>query len=700
MKAGIGTRLGIVAASLALAAAPALAIFSGTDVYLISVARVSGLLGSEWYTSVWVHNPTSSAAAVTISFLERNQPNPTPLSVPDTVPAGGTRYYPNIITDLFHVSRAGAIHITSTAKVVVTSRVYNLPSGGALKDTQGQDYSGIPASFAIGSGQATQLLGVYQTSPRSDSQFRYNFFFVETTGNPATVHVTAHNEDGSTAGSATYTLGGREAQYHTLDEVVPGVNTTNQRLEVSVTGGTGKILAVGADTANSSNDGTTFEMSFADSLLGGGLAAVAHDATLTGDGTSGNPLGLANGAVTKARLAASGGTVGQVLGTDGTGLIWQSAAGGGGGVPSVNGITGAVTVNGTGATTVSTAAGTITVNSPASLPPSGAAGGELAGTYPNPLLRMPIARSGAFGGAAISVSNSSGDGVDGSSTSNYGVAGTSSTGVGVYGYAGGTGNGVFGASNNGAGVTGTSSSGQGVHGNSESGPGVKGVSATGNGVQGESSGSYGTAGLIGAGLADHSTGVAGFGSGKGENAAGWFSGNVAVTGTLSKGGGSFKIDHPLDPEHKYLYHSFVESPDMMNIYNGNVTTDASGEAIIELPEWFEALNRDFRYQLTVIGGGDAWAQARVARKIVANSFVIQTSAPNIEVSWQVTGIRQDPFANQNRIPVEEEKPASEQGTYLHPTAYGEPEERGLDWARNPELMRELRDSSEGTSQTR
>ena len=69
--------------------------------------------------------------------------------------------------------------------------------------------------------------------------------------------------------------------------------------------------------------------------------------------------------------------------------------------------------------------------------------------------------------------------------------------------------------------------------------------------------------------------------------AAFFDGNVDVDGNLSKAGGSFKIDHPLDPANKYLYHSFVESPDMMNIYNGNATTDAQGSAIVQLPEWFE-----------------------------------------------------------------------------------------------------------------
>jgi hypothetical protein len=83
-----------------------------------------------------------------------------------------------------------------------------------------------------------------------------------------------------------------------------------------------------------------------------------------------------------------------------------------------------------------------------------------------------------------------------------------------------------------------------------------------------------------------------------------FNGDVLVTGYLEKQGGGFKIDHPLDPQNQYLNHSFVESPDMMNIYNGNVILDTNGEAWIELPDWFEALNQDFRYQLTAIGGRD------------------------------------------------------------------------------------------------
>jgi hypothetical protein len=172
--------------------------------------------------------------------------------------------------------------------------------------------------------------------------------------------------------------------------------------------------------------------------------------------------------------------------------------------------------------------------------------------------------------------------------------------------------------------------------------------------------------------------------------AAYFNGNVTVTGNLSKPAGSFKIDHPLDPANKYLYHSFVESPDMMNVYNGNVVTDAGGTAVVTLPDWFESLNRDFRYQLTPIG---QFAQAMVASEIANGQFVIRTDKGNVKVSWQVTGIRQDPWANAHRIPVEEEKPEKTRGFYLHPELYDQPSEKSVDWAERPAVMRKLANPS-------
>jgi len=164
----------------------------------------------------------------------------------------------------------------------------------------------------------------------------------------------------------------------------------------------------------------------------------------------------------------------------------------------------------------------------------------------------------------------------------------------------------------------------------------------------------------------------------GNGTAGYFYGNVEVSGTLTKGGGSFEIDHPLDPENKILRHSFVESPDMMNVYNGNVVTDANGEAEVDLPDYFDALNQDFRYQLTVLG---QFAQAIVAEEIRVNRFVIKTDKPNVKVSWQVTGIRKDPWAEKNRIVVEERKSSDTQGFYIHPEAYGQAENRSIELAK-------------------
>ena len=204
----------------------------------------------------------------------------------------------------------------------------------------------------------------------------------------------------------------------------------------------------------------------------------------------------------------------------------------------------------------------------------------------------------------------------------------------------------------------------------------------GDGVAAAGGGGGGVGNTAGAGI----TASGGFGqNGAANGLAGKFLGDVDVKGNLSKTTGTFKIDHPLDPENKYLYHSFVESPDMMNVYNGDVTTDENGDAVVSFPDWFEALNKDFRYQLTVIG---TFAQAIVASKIKKNSFSIKTNAPNVEVSWQVTGIRQDAYANAHRVKVEVDKPEAERGYYLHPEVFGQPEEKGIEWARHQELMRQ------------
>jgi hypothetical protein len=157
--------------------------------------------------------------------------------------------------------------------------------------------------------------------------------------------------------------------------------------------------------------------------------------------------------------------------------------------------------------------------------------------------------------------------------------------------------------------------------------------------------------------------------------AGFFEGDVEILGNLDKLSGNFKIDHPLDPANKYLIHSFVESPDMMNVYNGNITTDANGEAVVSLPSYFEAENIDFKYQLTCMG---QFAQAIVLKKVENNQFTIKTDKPNVEVSWQVTGVRNDLYAQKHRIVAEVEKTGAAAGKYLVPELYGYGPEMAVD----------------------
>ncbi len=163
-------------------------------------------------------------------------------------------------------------------------------------------------------------------------------------------------------------------------------------------------------------------------------------------------------------------------------------------------------------------------------------------------------------------------------------------------------------------------------------------------------------------------------SGATTNYAGYFSGNVFVNGTLSKSAGTFKIDHPQDPENKYLIHSFVESPDMMNVYNGNVVTDVNGVATVTLPSYFEAENINFRYQLTAIGQS---AQVFILEEIANNAFKIKSDKPGVKVSWQVTGVRNDEYAKQNRIVPEVEKSQADKGKYLNPELYGKGNESAI-----------------------
>lgn len=214
-----------------------------------------------------------------------------------------------------------------------------------------------------------------------------------------------------------------------------------------------------------------------------------------------------------------------------------------------------------------------------------------------------------------------------------------------------------------------SGTGTGIEVDTQTGPGLW-VTAPGNhaiaGISGSGIGIIGNSNTNWSGQFLHDTYVGGDFQVWGNQ---YVAGYLDVDGTLTKGGGAFRIDHPLDPAGKYLQHSFVESPDMKNVYDGVVRLDAKGAATIAMPDWFDALNRDFRYQLTAHG---SFSPLYVQATIRDGRFSIAGGKPGQDVSWQVTGIRRDAWANAHRIQVEVDKTGAVAGTYSHPELHGEP----------------------------
>ncbi|MBU4485763.1 MAG: hypothetical protein KKD38_02435, partial [Candidatus Delongbacteria bacterium] len=166
-------------------------------------------------------------------------------------------------------------------------------------------------------------------------------------------------------------------------------------------------------------------------------------------------------------------------------------------------------------------------------------------------------------------------------------------------------------------------------------------------------------------------------SGTGENWAGYFSGNINVTGTVVKSLDQVKIDHPLDPETKYLTLSTISSDQLTNLYRGNVILNRLGKASVDLPEWFEPINTDFSYQLTAIGSPGP--NLYISKKIRDNSFEISGGEVGMEVSWLLTSTRNDNYAKTNPLKVESDKTGEEKGYYIHPKAFGLSEEKSIEY---------------------
>jgi hypothetical protein len=292
---------------------------------------------------------------------------------------------------------------------------------------------------------------------------------------------------------------------------------------------------------------------------------------------------------------------------------------------------------------------------------------------------------GTLNGTGVAGTAGSGNGTYGDSVDAYGVFGRSTNAVGVVGDTASQYTAVWGHNRgNGPGVTGSGAGGgTGVVGQSPSGRGVAGNGTTGVYANGSSYGVFATSGsravsaaggvaVLAVGGQD-GTGV--YGTADPGGLAGYFNGPVTVSGNLTvvNGNKPFKMDHPLDPENRYLLHNAVESSERKNVYDGVVRLDEDGAAWVDLPEWFEALNGDFRYQLTAVGA--AAPNLHVSEEISENRFKIAGGERGMKVCWQVTGTRKDPWAAANPFEAEEEKSPEDRGRYLQPDLYDAPEEQ-------------------------
>ncbi len=234
----------------------------------------------------------------------------------------------------------------------------------------------------------------------------------------------------------------------------------------------------------------------------------------------------------------------------------------------------------------------------------------------------------------------------------------------------------------------------GVAGRSDSslGVGVNGwaSAATGPtaGVAGFSDSTSGTGVYGSAGATGTTYGV--FGYAPSASAYGVFaSGRLGASGTKS-----FRIDHPDDPENKYLLHYSTESPEVLNAYRGTVELDGAGEAVVELPPYFAKINKTPSYQLTAVGA--AMPMLHVAEEIDEAAlsrgtglppgeaaplccFRIAGGAPGAKVSWRIEAVRSDRWVKKRGAPVEIEKQGLEKGTYQHPELYGQPAEKGMNY---------------------
>ena len=565
---------------LVAAAGSALAGFAGTDLFIPMAGRGVGAYPSNWFTTVYLHNPNEATVSVDLTFLERNMDNvaTAPPKVTEALSAGETRVFENIVETAFGKTAYGAVRIQCAQKVVASARVFSKESADSpLTQSFGQDFAATPAAFAIGIGESTDILGGYSTLPYQDSAARFNIGCVETTGlGSATVRWVARDGAGQQQRSYDRVVPRLSQTQGFFHQYFDGIDLSNSRVSASVVNGSGRVICYGSLVTNDKEfpkpvqDPTTFEMVYPEAVLAGsapdGIAGVTAGAGLTGGGDTGvvtmdvgagagiaveadtvsiADLGvttakLADGAVTPAKVNATGASDGQVL-KYGPSVDWRD-----------DGLTlpydESVALSETAFALTNTQLNAIRAESGNRVGVTGIGGGDVLTQLVAPIgvLGKSETGGGVLGLALVL------PGVTGSSNSADGVVGTSSYASGVRGVAQPADHavpaeraGVVGVQDNGAGVLGVSSDGTGAKGVSEDGVGVRGESTFDTGISGHSVHGYGVKGEGPSGVLGNANG--GYGvmgvTASDRQAAGYFyNSRAGGPGLLALGGGGGSPD--------------------------------------------------------------------------------------------------------------------------------------------------------------
>ncbi len=228
-------------------ATPVLAINPGTDVVVPAGYQGSGTGGSQWLTTVYIFNPGTSDASVTVYWLVRNQANPSPASAAFTVPQGQTMVLADAIGDTFAASGGGAFRIVSDEKVVVNAAILNQAGGTEF----GQGFEGIPVTAAIAAGSATDAVGL-----ASNETYRTNFYVMDVSGAGSSVTVSLLDASGNTFASRNYTLKAWEPILPNITDLGSG-SFSYATLRVTVN--SGAVVAGASRVNNGSGDALTLQ---------------------------------------------------------------------------------------------------------------------------------------------------------------------------------------------------------------------------------------------------------------------------------------------------------------------------------------------------------------------------------------------------------------------------------------------------------